>query len=583
MKNLVIFIVTTLLCLTVVFSCSREELAPNSTEPEQKAAHVDTGYDIAVSEIAFAVHQSFDISEFTKALKDEIMRKSDGDYEVIIKNFLNRNASLGETSLFQMCLTNAKKGSDKDSSIIEMYPRLQISIPVHADKWDGVSKLWILYPPEDFNESTTKEVPAISPDGIQTTFNIEKQPSFPVMVVSQNERSNKNGDLRFAYNMLKEKVQLKNPESKYGEGGFTSFSATPVTNAMAVNLVWTLDYPYELEPYDHYFAIFRDDLEGYGFQKIGEAYAWQNFFVDYNVFPTKTYDYYVVAYVDIYQTYNHDQYLSYYWSPLDEAAIPQIPGFANNFSVDCIGPGVMELRWSINNISNWTNLEIRRYHDYNTTPVIIASLPLTTVYYQDILVNPNPAYGNMYTYILHVYNVNTGVQQDYFCQEMLSNRISNQSLKVKRIQFNTFDDMRRYESWLNGAPEVMLSVFKVINNSPQTICSNIEIGGPASSGFDCNYPICQWAKTDANAYTISLNEYDGGESGGLDVSLALTAKIPKIFGVELSTTFGVKGTLFKRNRDDYIGSGYLYYWNNAAGKAVYCGNYCRATLVSEQD
>jgi hypothetical protein len=584
MKNYLYIIFWSCLVL-IINGCNKESLSPkSSTYIQESLLPVDSAYDNYAANMALAVHQSLNDSQFTKTLKNEIMQRPDGDYEVILKSFINKNIDLSHTVLFKNLVTNGTKGIVDN----EKYPKLQIAIPVNAEKWDGSSKLWVLYKPSNYDEFSSKTVPAISPEGKKTMFNIEKQPDFPVIVIGQNERSNENGDLKYVYNILREKVKLNTLalHPKDGEG-FTSFSATPVTNAMAVNLDWTFIYPDYLEPYDHYFEIYRDDLLGGGFQKIGEADSWQSFYYDPNVLPSRTYAYYVVVRVDINETYNHNDYEEYFYSESDDAAIPAIPTFTSNFAVECIAPNTMQLTWTINNISNWTNLTIERYTSYNPTPVVIAQLPLTAISYQDNLGTPSPAYGVSYRYTLRVSNVNTGAQQAYYCDEMLSNRINYQVLKVTHIQWSSFDDMRKYyESWLNGAPEVRLTVFKAIGETSSKLNDNQLIGGPAHTGFDTEpgpITICEWWETDSKVYTISLNEEDGGNNKGLEVSVGASAKTPKIFGTELTLSFNLKGTIFKGNLDDFIGTGYIYWWNNANGKDVQCGSHCKATLMSVQE
>jgi hypothetical protein len=357
---------------------------------------------------------------------------------------------------------------------------------------------------------------------------------------------------------------------------------------MAVSLNWTFTYPDYLEPYDHYFEIYRDDLTGYGFQKIGEADSWQSYYYDYeNVLPSRTYVYYMVARVDINQTYNRYDYVDYFYSDADEAAVSQIPTFCSNFSVECIAPNTMQLTWTINNISNWTNLTIERYTDYDPTSLVVAELPLTAISYRDNLVNPSPAYNVRYRYTLRVSNVNNDAQQAYYCDEMLANRINYQVLKLTHIQWSSFDDMREYyEAWTRGRPEVRLTVFKAIDGTSHKLNDNQLIGGPASTGFDTEprpITICEWWETDAKVYTISLNEEDGGDSNGLEVSVGASAKLPKVLGTEITLSFSVKGTIFKGNNDDFIGTGYIYWWNNANGKDVQCGSHCKATLLSVQE
>jgi len=566
-------------------SCTKESLRSEKTTIPNSFMPV-TEYDKDLANIALALHQSLNDNQFTKTLRNEIMQRPDGDYEVILKSLVNRNISFNKTPLFTSLGNNRLKGSGDGPNFLEKYPKLQIAIPVNAEKWDGSSNLWILYLPSNYKEFSTKEVPAISPEGKSTMFNIEKQPDFPVIVIGQNERSNENGDLKFCYDLLHEKVKL-NPLSLHSkdDGGFTSFSATPVQNAMAVSLFWNLNYPSELEPFDHYFEIYRDDLKGSGFQKIGEAESWQSFYYDYdNILPSSTYAYYVVARVDNEQTYNHDYYNFLFYSIADEAAIPQIPNFASNLSVDCIAPNTMRLVWTINNTSNWTNLRIERFTAYNPIPVVVAELPVTAINYTDYLASPYPSYGVSYRYNLVVYNVNNNAQQAYYCDEMLSNRISAQQLKLTHVQFNTFDDMRRYESWILGAPEVMLSVNTVLNNNPQNIINNSNIGSStATTGWDWDKDICQWITTDSKVFTISLNEDDGGGWAPIEVNLGNTVKATLPMGIELSKTFNIKTTIPNWDKDDFIGTGYLYWWDNADGKDVQCGSFCKVTLKSVQN
>jgi hypothetical protein len=562
-----------------ISSCKKEAPAPGQSLPSLYSVP-DNDYDKNLENIAVALNQSLDNAQFCKTLKSEVLLQADGDYEVILKSFVKRNENIINTLLYSSLGGDASKGASGISAL-EKYPKMQIAMPVNAEKWDYSVKPWILMLPEDYDDMTVKEVPAISPQGKKVMFKIDKEPAFPVIVLGSNERSNNNGDLKFEYNRLRQEVKFNRLEARAKDvEGFTAFSATPVTNAMAVCLNWTFVYPDYLQPYDHFFEIYRDDLTGAGFQKVGEASAWQTSYYDYdNVLPTRTYIYYVIVKVDDCQTYNREQYEIFYYSNTDEAALPQIPTFTNNFNVDCIAPATMMLTWTVNNISNWTNLNIERYTAYNPIPVVIATLPITAVNYTDIIENPNPPNGVTYRYILSAFNSNNGFQQQYYCDEMLANRISSQTLKVTKIQFNSFDDMRRYEPWTKGAPEINMSVNKVVNGVDNKVMNDQRIGGPASSGFDCDVIICEWDKTDAKVYTVSLIEVDNG-GGTLEINLGLTAKLPKIFGVEISTTFNIKGSISKGSGDDYIGTGYLYYWDNANGKAVSCGSYCKATLKS---
>jgi hypothetical protein len=585
MKNVFNYVLW-LSVILLTISCNKDFVTDEPVKMMDNLLSVDSIFDKNVESIALALHSSMDDSKFRTLLKNEINRKADGDYEVILKSLIKRNGDFNTTPLFRTLGVKKVDSKGGYSELVEQYPRLQVSIPVHAEKWDGSSKLWILYLPSGYEEFKTKQVPAISPSGERTIFNVEKEPDFPVIVIGQNERSNSKGDLKYEYNLLKEKVDFNMLALNIKSGeGFTSFTATPVTNAMAVNLSWTFSYPDYLLPYDYYFEIYRDDMTGGGFQKVAEVQSWQTSYYDIqDILPTRTYVYYVFAMVDYYQTYDHAYYEPYFRSNLDEAAMPQIPNFTKNFAVNCIGPYSMELTWTIDNISNWTNLRIERYNAYNPNYQFVADLPITSIHYNDNLTGVYPPYGVKYRYRLTVSNATNNATQEIYCEEMLSNRIDNQSLKLTHIQFSSFSVMRSYEPWYAGAPEVAMSIKKVINNVAVEVIPPTPIGGEQSSGYNIDYSICEWSRLDAKVYTISLIETDpSSDLKEVEVSLGNSVKIPNSLGIEASVNYGLKAKLEMGDDDKFIGTGYLYWWDNADGKDVQCGPYCKATMMSVQN
>jgi hypothetical protein len=189
-----------------------------------------------------------------------------------------------------------------------------------------------------------------------------------------------------------------------------------------------------------------------------------------------------------------------------------------------------------------------------------------------------------YRYRLTVSNATNNATQEIYCEEMLSNRIDNQSLKLTHIQFSSFSVMRSYEPWYAGAPEVAMSIKKVINNVAVEVIPPTPIGGEQSSGYNIDYSICEWSRLDAKVYTISLIETDpSSDLKEVEVSLGNSVKIPNSLGIEASVNYGLKAKLEMGDDDKFIGTGYLYWWDNADGKDVQCGPYCKATMMSVQN
>lgn len=146
-------------------SCNKEHLNSEKTAMPKANLPVDTVYDRQIAEVAQAVHQSLTDNQFCKTLKEEVMHRPDGDFEVILKSFAKKMPGFSNTAVYASLGGNKLKSTNGTLEVLEKYPQLQIAIPLNAEKWDGVSKLWVLYLPSNYDDLTTKEVSAISPEG----------------------------------------------------------------------------------------------------------------------------------------------------------------------------------------------------------------------------------------------------------------------------------------------------------------------------------------------------------------------------------------------------------------------------------
>ena len=81
-----------------------------------------------------------------------------------------------------------KSGASTIDDLTEKYPYLQISVPVNAEEWDDDYMPLVTFIPEEYDELTTTEVTAYTPEGTTLALDAVNPPDEPVIVISMNER-----------------------------------------------------------------------------------------------------------------------------------------------------------------------------------------------------------------------------------------------------------------------------------------------------------------------------------------------------------------------------------------------------------
>lgn len=568
--------------LLIFFGCQKQPMNPGDAAnvrnplPVDTAnpLPVDTAFDSNAGNLARAVYQSLGESDFCLVLKDELMKKADGDYDVILKHFLPAMVAKTNNTAIMACVganRTALKSGSVETELLNKYPRMQITMPVNAEKWDGKSKVHVVALPSNFQEGITKEVEAIAPDGSKVMLSTEKEPDFPVIVICENERSNKNGYILPAFNNTKPDPNF-DPSIilKSGTGGFTGTAATSYPSSTAISFSTVFSIPETMYNYSWKVAVYRDDLSGTGYQKVAEfnsmysgglIYAYYN---DVYTLPGRSYSYYAAAQFSPYPNVLVD----FQRSPTVSATIPTPPSFVSDFSVKCTSATTMDLNWTNINYSNWNTLKLERQTNYDATWRLVSDLPITTINYQHQLGYPNPPCNIKYTYRLTVSNTNNQTSQSLRCAEYLANRRSGQTTVITRLACDSYSVMRdMYESWLRGAPEWDIVVVGInpVTKLPGNI-TDLYWQGESSCCQDLQLPITtQWeAERDGYVYSYNLREVDGG-GGKLTIGCKLAAKVKLFdiidFGPELTVNYETN----IGSTDDQAGTAYYYYYNDANG------------------
>ncbi len=187
---------------TLIFSCQKEKDAPPLIAKKLSSLEVvvenNGNFDKIAKQLAVALRQK-DMRVF---IKNEASKKFDGDFDILFKNV--QNVSVGGKA-FKNHLVDKSKNSmltlENIAIISEGTPLLNISVPVNIDKWDAETFTpLVAIVPDDYDDKTATKIKAYDADGKIHWLDANTAPNFPVVVVSENERTEiKNSEVVLKY------------------------------------------------------------------------------------------------------------------------------------------------------------------------------------------------------------------------------------------------------------------------------------------------------------------------------------------------------------------------------------------------
>ena len=177
-------------------------------------------------EVAQAVAVALGDAQTRRAVKAEVGKKFDGDFDVLYRDLANSRIGQGKT--FRQALGGAvgmvqkragvATGSADAVQALDEYasalPQLQISVPAGFKDWDAdkVAPL-VAFVPADVDDSELREIEAFDAAGRRYMLDAQVEPMFPVVVVDLNERTDRNGYLRREFVRRLHPGVLRNPSS----------------------------------------------------------------------------------------------------------------------------------------------------------------------------------------------------------------------------------------------------------------------------------------------------------------------------------------------------------------------------------
>ena len=553
-------------------SCSEIEKSSATQLTEDFANEYDIrAYDFAVA-LNKAISENGDLRNF---IKNEVIKQVDGDYDLLLSHAFNQNVkpsdifvtknglinneiSVKELLSYYYIDTHSQTKSSEESleNLINDYPELQISIPVHAEEWNSDNYIPdIAIIPNDYEEFITKKVPGINSEGENIEVDAINEPDVPVIVVGLNER-------------------LESPRIIIGPVlPFPSIRLNGEYLDGAIRLVYTTTDVTEVNS----ILLYRTGANNSMYSLISPAFAINNQHSDWTVSTNKEYSYYVVA--ECTTSTGIETLTSNILTIQTDSALP-LP--VSNLSVTS--------HYGTKNFLSWDNPLSNDYPTqiFRTTPKagetnrLIATLSASVNYYEDEPVTP----GEKWFYYVKKYNPITN-EVSPFQQTFLYNPYRNPSGKSNVILKKVHINRSEVEGWLAGKPEFYITTYgyeKRANGELKldTLSTiDLKFNNKSDDSQDLNNLMADWSFFDDSEYypilNINVREYD---KATFSTTINAEAKIGKKLADDISVV--AKGTFsyeFKNKNKD-CGTVMLRYYENPEQNLIFA-NYGTYITISE--
>lgn len=155
-----------------------------------------------IKQYALCVAKIIENVEIRRIIKEEAMKKIDGDFDILAsdlhKQELGNGIDIGELLSGLLEEYNTGNQSDYLYSILNAIPNLQVSVPVNCEEWECDSFVPHVVPVDvDFDDKNSQNITGFDANGKQYTYSLKEDPSIPVIVVSVSERIDENGNMRW--------------------------------------------------------------------------------------------------------------------------------------------------------------------------------------------------------------------------------------------------------------------------------------------------------------------------------------------------------------------------------------------------
>ncbi len=535
-KILYVFVVA---LMTMFVSCDKNEnvVDDQSTPTNPEELYAKTEYNLDMRDFAMAVNEAINANKsFRKLIKEEAMKKFDGDYDVLLTNIVDKPVAhndvdngintpnkaktnftvcdLLEDAFFALAekdkirgistksrlkLSDSRQKSIANnqsiiSELTEKYPDLQISVPIHLEDLEDESYIApVVFIPYEVDEETTKYLPAFIENEI-TFLDANNEPDDAVIVIGMNER-----------------IKLPVIDAELAPIP-TNLAAQP-TNA-GILLTWkkSIDAtPINTVGYN----IYRKYNNDGGYYKIGNTVGLNNVsFTDFNISYGSTYSYSISAYNSNGES-DRTQEVSETTSALEspEKIIVNTASAAKT----------LDIEWDATKIGESYEIYRRKTGEINFT-----KLTENIGLYNNFFTDTNLEGGAVYSYKVRAKNsANAYSTWSKTTSLHASDRQLDSELKVASIYF---PDKGSVEPWWRGDPELLLVVTGSIGDNNASIILNsgmIQTSGVSNNEwYTLNLQVSpHWnPNSTGSVYVFEWSEMDGGGTKTYTISSSYEEK-----------------------------------------------------------
>lgn len=574
MKKLFYFIA--ILAITFV-SCNKNENDIDETQAKTNpdALYAKTEYNLDMRDFAMAVNEAVNTNKsFRRLVKEEALKKFDGDYDILLSNVVEKQVShnnidngistpnkvkanftvrdLLEDAYYTLNEKNKLQGVKakqlvKSSTsrqnvsavqqtlideLIEEYPELQISVPVHAEDLEDESYIPpVTFIPEEVDEKSTKYLPLIDSDGIKS-IEAQIEPDNAIIVIGMNERI-----------PLPEIVSVPPPPPTDLSATATSTGILLTWNkATDANSLNTLGY-----------NIYRkaSNSSSNVYNKIGNTVGLNN-----------------VSYPDMQITYGsaYSYYITAYNSDSESEPTVQIPAFAPAIQspqhlmvATASAAKTLDIEWDATTIGESYEIYRRKTGEIYFSK-IADNYGLHNNFYTDTQLEG----GSVYSYKVRAKNSASAYSSWSSTMSMhASDRQLDSELKVSSVYFPNKGDV---EPWYRGDPELLLVVTGSIGaNSSTIVCNSGMIQTSHVSNkkwYTLNLQVTpHWnPNSTGSVYVFEWSEMDGGSKTTYTVSSSYEDKLDNNATVKSGSNI----TYESNEGNDKIGLLPVAWWESAS-------------------
>jgi len=541
-------------------------------EENTSLLYKNTSYNKNLKKLSIALSEAVrDNINFRELLKNEALLMFDGDYDILMNKIKDMpvNGIKGGVRVSELLSSyivkdkqnvQSRTNSDFINQLVQDYPDLQVSIPVHADDWNTESYIpKVAFMPEEYNEKTNLQVASYL-NGEEEPIDAVNPPNNPVIVVSLCERTI-NGVIVENYNPSiagAPEVDINLSISTFESGIMLSWAYTPNTGG-------TIEY----------YNIYRKKAGDPNFVLYAINNGLNNrIFFDTDVIDNVYYSYYVVA-------ANNDGSSNASNIATIQAPIT-VPDSTLSFDAIHLAQNDTELRWT-NDFSNYfDNTKIyKRVIGVDNSYNLLGTYTIGT--YQDVDTNLTP--GKRINYKIHQYTASNSTLSNPkfdFVQVPYRDISQPSNVYIEKIKFDDWS----IEGWLAGKPEFKLTVASVnpTSNSSYGIQDNVEFNFCHRHSWN-NFNNKLMLPWDPNNWyqmlSFNLVEYDRNR-GNLEINLGVKYKNKKSDKTGFQPTAGVNYKISIDKKDEQCGSGYLNYYDVEEGW-IYFPNYGARIYYSTVD